>query len=344
PIAEYQKMTQPRFRISRSYFIKKKSSPWYGEDLNADHSVLVEDSWREIDMLIVPLLNEDQATVGYLSVENPENSKLCLADVIDTLENVATLAVIAIRNARFLNELEAKNEKLRVYADKLSGLNKLKANFVQTVSHEFRTPLTSIRAYCETLIKNADTVERDLLKQFLYVIEEESGRLMTLIEDILDFSQLESGAIKFERTPCVVQDLVKQAAQELEKNFEAKQVTLRCDLPEQEVVVNASCDQIKQMMVNLLHNASKFTRPEGNVWLTLRDDPGSARIVVEDDGVGIPDGQLARIFDQFYQADNSSTREHGGSGLGLATCKKIVEWHDGQIWVENVSGGGARFI
>ncbi len=344
PITEYQKMTRPRFRISRSYFIKKKRSPWYGEDLNGDHTVLVEDSWREIDMLIVPLLNEDQATVGYLSVENPENPKLCLADVIDTLENVATLAVIAIRNARFLKELEAKNEKLRVYADKLSGLNKLKANFVQTVSHEFRTPLTSIRAYCETLIKNADTVDRGLLKQFLHVIEEESGRLMTLIEDILDFSQLESGAVKFERTPCAIQDLVKQAAQELEKNFETKQVTLHCDLPKQDLVVNASGDQIKQLIINLLHNASKFTQPEGNVWLTLRDDPGSARIVVEDDGAGIPDGQLARIFGQFYQADNSSTREHGGSGLGLATCKKIVEWHDGQIWVENVAGGGARFI
>jgi signal transduction histidine kinase/response regulator RpfG family c-di-GMP phosphodiesterase len=344
PITEYQQMTKPKFRISKSYFVKKKSSPWYGEDLNADHSVLVEDSWRGIDILIVPLLNEDQATVGYLSVENPENPKLCLADVIDTLENVATLAVIAIRNARFLKELEVKNEKLRVYADKLSGLNKLKANFVQTISHEFRTPLTSIRAYCETLIKNADTVERGLLKQFLHVIEEESGRLTTLIEDILDFSQLESGAIKYERTPCVVQDLVRQAADELKKNFEAKRVALHCDLPKQDLVVSGSSDQIKQMIVNLLHNASKFTREEGNVWLSLREDPGCARIVVEDDGVGIPDGQLARIFEQFYQADNSSTREHGGSGLGLATCKRIVEQHDGRIWVENVSGGGARFI
>jgi len=116
PIAEYQKMIKPRFRISKSYFIKKKSNPWLGEDLDAGQSVLVEDSWREIDMLIVPLINEDQVTVGYLSVENPENPKLSLADVIDTLENVATLAVIAIRNARFLRELESKNEKLRVYA------------------------------------------------------------------------------------------------------------------------------------------------------------------------------------------------------------------------------------
>jgi signal transduction histidine kinase/HD-GYP domain-containing protein (c-di-GMP phosphodiesterase class II) len=344
PIAEYQKMIKPRFRISRSYFIKKKSSPWLGEDLNADETVLVEDSWREIDMLIVPLLNEDQVTVGYLSVENPENPKLCLADVIDTLENVAALAVIAIRNARFLKELEVKNEKLTVYAEKLSGLNKLKANFVQTISHEFRTPLTSIRAYCETLIRNADTVERGLLKEFLRVIEEESGRLMTLIEDILDFSQLESGVVKFERTPCVIQDIVKQAVDELRRNFESKRVTLDCDVPEQDVTVNGSADQIRQLTINLLHNASKFTRTEGNVWLSLREDPGCARIVVEDDGVGIPDGQLGRIFDQFYQADNSSTREHGGSGLGLATCKRIVEWHDGRIWVENVPGGGARFI
>jgi signal transduction histidine kinase/HD-GYP domain-containing protein (c-di-GMP phosphodiesterase class II) len=343
PTTEYQKMIDPRFRISRSYFVKRNNA-WYGEDLSSDHSVLVEDSWREIDTLIIPLLNEDQMTIGYLSVESPENPKLSVPDVIDTLENVATLAVIAIRNARFVRELEAKNEKLSIYADKLSGLNKLKANFVQTVSHEFRTPLTSIKAYCETLLKNAETVERELLKQFLFVIDEESSRLMTLIEDILDFSQMESGTTNFERSPCALQKVVDEAASELSKNFENKQINLHCTVPERELLIHGNCEMVRQLVVNLLHNASKFTKEEGNVWLTVQEDPGSVRIVVEDDGIGIPDGQLARIFEQFYQVDNSSTRQHGGSGLGLAMCKSIVEWHDGRIWVENVSGRGARFV
>lgn len=345
PITEYQKMIEPRFRISRSYFIRSKN-PWYGQDLNNEQSVLVEDSWSEIDMLIVPLLNEDQTTIGYLSVENPENPQLSIADVIETLEVVATLAVIAIRNARFVKELKAKNEKLSIYADKLAGLNKLKANFVSTISHEFRTPLTSIKAYCETLLKNTETVERGLLRQFLHVIDEESSRLMTLIEDILDFSQMESGATRFERTPVELKDVVAQAVADLRRNFESKRITLHTDLSERDLVVNGNGELIKQLLVNLLHNASKFTKEEGNVWMTLHEDPGAVRVVVEDDGIGIPDDQLARIFEQFYQVDSSSTRKHGGSGLGLAMCKGIVEWHDGKIWVENVSGGGrgSRFV
>ncbi|MDH3215209.1 MAG: ATP-binding protein [Candidatus Krumholzibacteria bacterium] len=343
PITEYQKMIEPRFRISKSYFIRK-SNTWYGEDLSADRSVLVKDTWGEIDMLIVPLLNEDQSTIGYLSVENPENPRLSVADVIETLENISVLAVVAIRNARFFQELEAKNEKLSIYADKLSGLNQLKANFVATISHEFRTPLTSIKAYCETLLKNADNVELDLLKQFLCVIDEESDRLMTLIDDILDFSQMESGAVRLERSPCELNALTKQASQQLTQNFENKQVKLHLEVPNKNVVVNGSSELIKQLMINLLHNASKFTREGGNVWLRVQEEPGSVRMVVEDDGIGIPEGQLARIFEQFYQVDNSSTRKHGGSGLGLAMCKSIIEWHDGRIWVENVSGRGARFV
>jgi hypothetical protein len=343
PITEYQKMLDPRCRLSKSYFIRK-NSPWYGEDLATNSSVLVSDSWREIDMLIVPLVNEDQATIGYVSVENPENSALSIGDTIETLENVVTLAVMAIRNARSVKELEAKNEKLSVYAEKLTSLNKLKANFVQTISHELRTPLTSIKAYCETLLKNADTVERRLLKEFLCVIDEESSRLMTFIEDILDFSQMESGAARFERTPCSLKQLVEQAAKELGKNFESRQIKLHREIPDSDVTLNGNAEMIKQLLVNLLHNGSKFAKEGGNVWLSVHDLPGVVRIVVEDDGIGIPDDQLARIFEQFYQVDGSSTRKYGGTGLGLAMCKSIVEWHDGRIWVESKRSRGARFV
>jgi signal transduction histidine kinase/HD-GYP domain-containing protein (c-di-GMP phosphodiesterase class II) len=343
PLAEYQKMIDPRCRLSKSYFIRK-DNPWYGEDLVADRSVLVNDSWREIDMLIVPLVNEDQATIGYLSVENPENPALSIGDIIETLENVVTLAVMAIRNARFVKELEAKNEKLSIYAEKLASLNKLKANFVQTISHELRTPLTSIKAYCETLLKNAETVERRLLKEFLCVIDEESSRLMTFIEDILDFSQMESGAARFERTPCSVNKLVDLASKELKKNFDSRQITLHQELPQRDVTVNGNGEMIKQLVVNLLHNASKFAKDNGNVWLSVKESPGVVRIVVEDDGIGIPEDQLVKIFEQFYQVDSSSTRKYGGSGLGLAMCKSIVEWHDGRIWVESKPSRGARFV
>jgi HD-GYP domain-containing protein (c-di-GMP phosphodiesterase class II)/nitrogen-specific signal transduction histidine kinase len=254
------------------------------------------------------------------------------------------MAVIGIRNAKIFEELKEKDEKLKNFTEKLTSLNKMKSNFVATISHEFRTPLTSIKAYCDTLIKNADSVDKELLKEFLFVIDEESGRLMTLVEDILDFSQIESGAMSFDRTPCNLNQILNGATTELAKNFQLKEITLHQELPKTNLFIHAEKDLIKQLVVSLLHNASKFSKPGGNVWVRLEEEVAAARIIVEDDGIGVPEDQLDKVFEQFYQVDSTSTREHGGSGLGLALCKSIVDWHDGRIWVQNIIGGGARFV
>jgi signal transduction histidine kinase/putative methionine-R-sulfoxide reductase with GAF domain len=357
PVAEFEKTIDPRRRISKSFFISS-DTPSSGDcrcgraavecDIQApadgEDSMLVQNSWGGIEMLVVPLVTEEGKTIGYLTTEGPEDATASLSNVIEMLERIATLGVIGIRNANIFEALRDKDEKLKDFTEKLSNLNKMKSNFVATMSHEFRTPLTSIKAYCDTLIKNADSVDRDLLKEFLYVIDEESGRLMTLVEDILDFSQIESGAMKFERRPCDLKEVMAEAGSELAKNFELKEIAFHQDLPAGKVIVHGEQDLIKQLVVSLLHNASKFCKPKGNVWLRLGDEVAAARIIVEDDGVGIPEDQLEKVFDQFYQVDGSSTREHGGSGLGLALCRSIVEWHNGRIWVQNMTGGGARFV
>jgi signal transduction histidine kinase/response regulator RpfG family c-di-GMP phosphodiesterase len=343
-IAEYELMAEPRFRVGRSYFMRT-AQPVTGAEQAAEVSV-VENHWRDVERLIVPLVDDDagERTIGYISVEEPQDPARSVVEVIETLETIATLATIAIRNLNRYREVGEKNDKLKQYTEKLSGLNKMKSNFVATISHEFRTPLTSIKAYCETLLKNAESIDRNIMKEFLIVIEEESNRLMALIEDILDFSQMESGAVRFERTSCNMNELVTVAANELEKNFEGKRITLHTRLPRDEVKVRAERDLMKQLVINLLHNASKFTPEGGHVWVTVEEEVVSARIVVEDNGIGIPEDQLEQIFDHFHQADGSATRRHGGTGIGLAICKNIVEWHDGRIWVENVPGKGARFV
>ncbi len=343
PMSEYERMIDTKCRISKSYFLRS-SAPWHGEELRDGESILVDNAWSDIDLLIVPLLDDSNHTVGYLSVENPENTTVSVVDVIENLEIIASLAVIAIRNAKFFRELENKNEKLKSYASKLASLNKMKSNFVATISHEFRTPLTSIKAYCETLVRSAEDIDRKLLKEFLVVIEEESNRLMSLIEDILDFSKMESGAIKFDRAPCNLNEVIVVAAKEVEKNFERKNITLLRELPHPDVVIRAERDLMKQLLINLLHNASKFTPDGGKVTVRLEDETVSTRIIVEDTGIGIPEDQMDKIFDHFHQVERADTREHGGSGLGLAICRNIVDWHDGRIWVEYFAGGGARFI
>jgi signal transduction histidine kinase/HD-GYP domain-containing protein (c-di-GMP phosphodiesterase class II) len=343
PLSEYEKMTDPRFRISKSYFVKS-SVPLSDLEEAEDDEMLVRNTWDDIDMLIVPLGSAEDQTIGFITAENPENPTASLSDVIETLETISTLAVAGIRNARILEELKQKDEKLTAFTDKLSSVNKMKSSFVATMSHEFRTPLTSIHAYCDTLIKNADSVDKDLLKEFLYVIDEESKRLMSLVEDILDFSQIESGAMKFERKPCDLGQIVKSSVEELSRNFDVKEVTVHQDLPAETVNLHAERDLIKQLVVSLLHNASKFCKTKGNVWIRLQEEVASVRIVVEDDGIGIPEDQLEKVFEQFYQVDQSDTREHGGSGLGLAMCRSVVEWHEGRIWVQNMTSGGARFV
>ncbi len=345
-IADYELMVEPRFRVGRSYFMRAAQPVSGAEQAAEGVASVVENHWRDVERLIVPLVDDDagERTIGYISVEEPQDPARSVVEVIETLETIATLATIAIRNLNRYREVGEKNDKLKQYTEKLSGLNKMKSNFVATISHEFRTPLTSIKAYCETLLKNAESIDRNIMKEFLIVIEEESNRLMALIEDILDFSQMESGAVRFERTSCNMSEIVTVAANELEKNFESKRITLHTRVPHDEVKVRAERDLMKQLVINLLHNASKFTPEGGHVWVTIEEEVVSCRIVVEDNGIGIPEDQLEQIFDHFHQADGSATRRHGGTGIGLAICKNIVEWHDGRIWVENVPGKGARFV
>lgn len=345
-IVDYEQMIDPRARVSRSYFLRRTAAAGMSDAALSDDPAIVSDHWEDVERLIVPLIDDDagEQTIGYVSVEEPGDPQRSVVDVIDTLETIATLAAVAIRNLNRHREVGEKNEKLKQYAEKLSSLNKMKSNFVATISHEFRTPLTSIKAYCETLNKNAESIDRQILKEFLKVIEEESTRLMTLIEDILDFSQMESGAVRFERTACNLNEIMTVAANELEKNFESKRITLETRLPATQVKIRAERDLMKQLVINLLHNASKFTPEGGKVWIKLEDEVVSARIIVEDNGIGIPEDQLDKIFDHFHQVDGSTTRRHGGTGIGLAICKNIVEWHDGRIWVENVAGKGARFV
>jgi signal transduction histidine kinase len=289
-IADYDLMVEPRFRVGRSYFMRAAMPVPGAEQAAEGAAAVVENHWRDVERLIVPLVDDDagERTIGYISVEEPQDPARSVVEVIETLETIATLATIAIRNLNRYREVGEKNDKLKQYTEKLSSLNKMKSNFVATISHEFRTPLTSIKAYCETLLKNAESIDRGIMKEFLIVIEEESNRLMALIEDILDFSQMESGAVRFERTSCNMNELVTVAANELEKNFESKRITLHTRLPQAEVKVRAERDLMKQLVLNLLHNASKFTPEGGHVWVTVEDEVVSARIVVEDNGIGFP--------------------------------------------------------
>ncbi len=254
----------------------------------------------------------------------------------------AVLQVLRRDAAR--SELRERERALATCREELDGVGQLKSNFLSVVSHELRTPLTSIKAYNETLLENMDTIKRETLEDFLRVMSEENERVISLVDSMLNYSRLETGHLKVERAPCNLNKLVEEVHYSLREAFLARDIGTELRLPRHACRLDADRELIRQLLQNLMSNASKFTPAGGRVTITLEEEASAARIVVQDTGPGIPEDQLEKVFERFYQVDTSDTREHGGSGLGLAICKNIVEWHDGSIWVENVKDAGAKFV
>jgi signal transduction histidine kinase/response regulator RpfG family c-di-GMP phosphodiesterase len=260
------------------------------------------------------------------------------------LKIVSDRVLLLLQRDRIKALLREKDRALALYKEELESVNQLKSNFLSVVSHELRTPLTSVKAYTETLLDNVETIKRETLHDFLRVMDEESERIIKLVDNILNYSRMETGHLKVERTSCNLNRLIEQVHGALRSKFLAGNVNTELRLPKHPCRLDADQELITQLLQNLMSNASKFTPPGGKVTITLEEEASAARIVVQDTGKGIPEDQLEKIFERFYQVDGSDTREHGGSGLGLAICKNIVDWHDGKIWVENVKDSGAKFI
>lgn len=249
-----------------------------------------------------------------------------------------------IRMQRTRERMLDRERSLALCKEELESVNQLKSNFMSIVSHELRTPLTSIKAYTETLLDNMGSIQIKTVQEFLNVMNEENERLIKLVDNILNYSRMETGNLKVEKVSCNLNSLIEEIHANLRAKVLASEVNMDIRLPKRPVVIDADRELIRQLVQNLISNAVKFTPNAGRVTVLLEEEASAARIVVQDTGKGIPEDQLERIFERFHQADASNTREHGGSGLGLAICKNIVEWHDGKIWVENVKDSGAKFV
>ncbi|MCX5800077.1 MAG: ATP-binding protein [Candidatus Eisenbacteria bacterium] len=345
---EFESWLRPEFRISHSYFISHKCNFWDGKNDTGgyvpDLGPREEGEWHEEDVLFVPLVTRDDHLIAYLSVDDPADRRIPSIETIEMLEIFGSQAVTAIENARLYRELEEHAKRVEEAAQRMKELNELKSNFVSTVSHELRTPLTSIKAYVETLIENVGAKNATMQREFLGIINEETERLARLIDAILDLSQLESGTFRIRKEVFDVNKVVKEVADILHSIVQKRNITLNVELPEKAVLLEADRDLVKQVIINLSGNATKFTPEGGNVYLAVHSEGPMVRVVVQDTGVGIPVEHLGKIFDRFYQVDSSMAREYGGAGLGLTICKSIMEWHGGSIEVESQEGQGSKFI
>jgi signal transduction histidine kinase len=251
--------------------------------------------------------------------------------------------VLEEANQRLETRVKERTAELEKALQQLSTLNELKANLVANISHELRTPLTHLNGYLDLLI-NGDfgSVTPDQLSA-LGVIQRSSERLGHLIEDLILFSVSERDQIYLHMQPI---DLVEMCTSVFKRSLPKArdhQIQLTLEVASEAVKVDADLDKISWVLMQLVDNAIKFTSPGGKVVLQTVPEDNFIHIQVRDNGIGVPQDRLEQIFEPFYQLDGSSTRKVGGTGLGLALARRIVEGHGSLIHIYSEVGKGSRF-
>jgi len=273
-----------------------------------------------------------------------KGEEISLDEVMKILDETSQVIEYSHRLEEKSRQLEATTAELRGANERLKELDRLKDEFVSTVTHELRTPLTSVRSFSEILRDNPDLdlAER---QQFLEIIVKESERLTRLINQVLDLAKIESGGVEWLDACVPLNKVVDDAVGTLGSLFAEHDIVLTREIPDETVWVMADRDRLMQVVINLLSNAVKFCEPvRGRVNISLRVHDGRARVAVRDNGPGIPAEEHGRIFDKFHQLKGSRDEKPRGSGLGLTISHRIMQHHGGRIWVESAPGAGAAFI
>ena len=222
----------------------------------------------------------------------------------------------------------------------LRHLERVRRDFVANVSHELRTPLASLKLLAETL-SSAGAHEPQVLTDYLGRIEVEVDRLALMVDELGELSSIETGEVRVERRPVNVGKLVLRAVERLEALARRAGLSVEIDVPDELPEVEGDERRLEQVLVNLLHNAIKFTPPQGLVRVSARVEGDEMTVAVADSGVGIPGDEIERVFERFYKADRS--RSSRGTGLGLALARHVVNAHGGSIKAESVEGKGSTF-
>jgi two-component system phosphate regulon sensor histidine kinase PhoR len=224
----------------------------------------------------------------------------------------------------------------------LRRLERVRRDFVANVSHEFKTPLTAIQGFAETLLGGA-LEEPQNSRRFLGIIRDHAARLARLTDDLLELSQAEAGRLELEMQPLSVSGLIEACLDTTRLKGREKNLTLAADCPSDLPLVRGDQARLREALQNLLDNAVQYTPPGGRVTVRAARVDGQVSIAVTDTGIGIPQADQERIFERFYRVDAARSREVGGTGLGLSIAKHLVEAHGGRIRVESEVGRGSTF-
>lgn len=306
------------------------------EEIEPD-STLVDFS----ENLLAGAIGASSAHVMVSSVVKEE--PLGMAEVLNILDEASQVLAYSRRLEQKSRELEAATQELRAANERLQELDRLKDDFISTVTHELRTPLTSIRAMSEILQSRPDLApaKRDV---FVSTIVRESERLTRLINQMLDLAKLESGKADWHSSEVDMRELITEAVASTEALLRERSVTLTLELPPEVPRVRSDRDRLMQVMLNLISNAAKFCAPgSGRVTIALSVLPLALRVDVRDNGIGIDPADHEAIFEKFRQVGDPLTGKPQGTGLGLPISRQIIHRLGGRLWVESERGRGATF-
>jgi signal transduction histidine kinase len=284
-------------------------------------------------LLAVPLLREDRLLGGLVVYRNHPGE--FPAEVVDLLKAFATQSALAIQNARLFRELEDKGRQLE-------AASRHKSEFLANMSHELRTPLNAILGFSEALSDRMFGEINDKQAEYLTDIQESGRHLLSLINDILDLSKIEAGRMELEPSEFDLPTAIANTVTLVRERAQRRGVALGIGVDERLGAFRADERKLKQVLLNLLSNALKFTPEGGRVDVAAVRLDGAVEISVTDTGIGIAPEDQQAVFEEFRQV-GATSRKVEGTGLGLAITRKFVELHGGRLWVESELGKGSRF-
>jgi len=248
-----------------------------------------------------------------------------------------------IEKSRLYDSLERKIRDLDRQMETLQKANILKSDFVSHVSHELRTPLTSIKAYVETLANNIEDPTFVQRREFLDIVHKETNRLIRIVNDVLDVSKIEFGQRPVSRSAIALHAVVEEVLSMLSPSLKERDVTVSVNVPDSLPRVDGDADLIKQVFINLISNALKYSPRGTTITVRAREEAVSLVVSVSDQGIGIPRDEIGNVFDKYFRARSQVSAKMEGLGLGLAIVKNIVEQHGGSVRVESEENVGSTF-
>lgn len=299
---------------------------------------LMHDKFKKLEGIVI--VARDLTEIKKL-VNNLKEAKNKLEEKVKERTKELKNRNIELQNK--INDHKKAEKKIREQNIQLKKLDDLKTVFINITSHELRTPMTSIKGYVQMLLTQRLGDLSEEQKQSLEVILRNTDRLDDLIRDILDVSRLESGTMKFIPEKIDVKTVVEETSETMKSSADRKKITINADVKEGIPYLVVDGERIKQVMMNLINNAIKFS-PDGSIInVKARKEKNDVFFEVQDFGRGIPKNKVDRVFDMFYQVDSKMDRKFGGAGLGLTISRYIVMSHGGKIWVESKEGKGSTF-